>query len=113
MNYESGLPMFDAASTRLHQVLRDFAAWAMRELLWAIVIVLVVTAIFVESPLARDDTDAGPGWFDDRSNMKPLTDGKTGCQYLAGEKGGLTPRLTYDGKHMGCNQIFQLKGNNQ
>jgi hypothetical protein len=44
----------------------------------------------------RDDTDPPGG----RSNLRPLTDHKTGLQYLATVGGGITPRLDLDGKHM-------------
>lgn len=49
--------------------------------------------------VGRDDTDPANG----RSDMRILTDHKTGCQYLAGSRGGLTPRLDQNGNHM-CEQ---------
>ncbi len=52
-----------------------------------------------KTPLARDDTD--PGQWGSRSGMTLKTDSLTGCQYLV-SAGGITPRLTADGRHMGC-----------
>lgn len=52
------------------------------------------------TPLGRDDSD--PGRWGERSGMQPRTDHATGCQYLAVPGGGITPRLTADGQHMGC-----------
>lgn len=49
--------------------------------------------------IGRDDTDQPGG----RSDMVVLTDHQTGCQYLMGAHGGLTPRLDADGKHI-CNK---------
>ena len=46
--------------------------------------------------IGRDATDPPHG----RSDMKILTDHETGCQYLAGGRGGLTPRLDSSGKPM-------------
>lgn len=37
-----------------------------------------------------------------RSGVALRTDNLTGCEYLEGAKGGLTPRLTATGLHMGC-----------
>lgn len=46
--------------------------------------------------IGRDATDPPLG----KSDMKILTDYETGCQYLAGGRGGLTPRLDANGKHI-------------
>jgi len=45
----------------------------------------------------RDDTDGQK-----RSNMALRTDYGTGCQYLESSRGAITPRLSVDGKHVGC-----------
>jgi len=50
-------------------------------------------------PINRDSTD--PAW-PGRSGLRPLTDAKTGCQYLATADGALTPRLKANGEQMGC-----------
>jgi hypothetical protein len=68
------------------------------------VVAAVVTSIAnsylaKHTDVGRDDTDPAHG----RSDLRILTDHKTGCQYLAGSKGGLTPRLDQSGKHM-CEQ---------
>lgn len=40
-----------------------------------------------------------------RSGLSLYTDHLTGCQYLrAGIFGGITPRLTANGKHQGCRE---------
>ena len=61
---------------------------------------LVVTATNVGlarwTDIGRDDTDPPSG----RSDMRILTDNLTGCQYLNPSRGGATPRLTADGKHI-------------
>lgn len=44
--------------------------------------------------LGKDATDPPHG----RSGMRLHTDHETGCQYLS--RGGLTPRLDRDGKHI-------------
>lgn len=46
--------------------------------------------------IGRDDTDPPAG----RSDMEIMTDHATGCQYLMGSRGGLTPRLDESGKQM-------------
>lgn len=47
--------------------------------------------------LGTDDSDLS-GWR--RSGLVIHTDYKTGLQYLRAPDGGLTPRLTVDGRHM-------------
>ena len=46
--------------------------------------------------LPKDDTDPEIG----RSNLRVLTDHRTGCQYLKSQGSGLTPRLDADGHHI-------------
>lgn len=43
-----------------------------------------------------DDTD----FKDRRSNLEVRTDARTGCQYLVTQRGGITPRLDQNGKHI-------------
>lgn len=45
---------------------------------------------------AGDDTDTP----EKRSGMRPHVDALTGCQYLSVSKGGITPRLDAQGRHM-------------
>lgn len=54
---------------------------------------------FFVSDSPYDSTDAPP----ERSQMRLHTDHATGCQYLSVRIGGITPRLTASGQHMGCN----------
>lgn len=39
---------------------------------------------------------------DGRSGMELLRDAGTGCEYLAAPVGGLSPRMSSTGEHMGC-----------
>ncbi len=49
----------------------------------------------------KDNTDPPHG----RSGMRLHADNLTGCQYLSIPGGGITPRLTADGRHMGCGEV--------
>lgn len=62
--------------------------------------VVALAWIYAVSPIGRDDTD--PGQWGARSGLMPHTDAATGCQYLRAGFGGITPRLTAKGEHMGC-----------
>lgn len=62
--------------------------------LMALVIVTLIGALLAQSK--RDSTDPPGG----RSNLDLLIDYQTGCHYLSTHKGGLTPRLDADGKHI-------------
>ena len=73
-----------------------FARWCGKYLLIGVAVMLVVGLL----PLGRDDSD--PRLWGARSGLVPATDAATGCQYLRTSGGGITPRLTQDGKHMGC-----------
>lgn len=61
-----------------------------------------VSAMFLVglTPISRDDTD--PGNWGARSNIRPVTDSLTGCQYIETSKGGITPRVDGKGRHIGC-----------
>ncbi len=48
-------------------------------------------------PLPPDDSDTS---YAQRSGMWVRRDALTGCQYLEGARGGITPRLDADGKHI-------------
>lgn len=50
----------------------------------------------------KDDTDGYK-----RSNMALRTDYGTGCQYLESHTGVLTPRMSADGKHVGCKAVVK------
>ena len=63
---------------------------------WLVLIGFVVWGVFFR---ATDDTDRGR-WR--RSGLSLYTDAGIGCQYLGIGLGGLTPRMTADGHHMGC-----------
>ena len=76
--------------------LKDYTKWLLK---WFCVLYVFVVLIG-KSPLSRDDTD--PGSWGARSGIAPVTDAKTGCQYLHTQGGGITPRMTPGGHHMGC-----------
>lgn len=76
--------------------LKMFAEW----LIVILIIAVIIQYLIAASPIGRDDTDEGRGWFARRSNMTVYTDHKTGCQYLATPSGGLTPRLDGEGKQI-------------
>lgn len=73
---------------------RQFLAQVIPPVVIVILIALGIGAIF-SSP-THDDSDPPGG----RSGMRPLTDHRTGCQYLTVPGGGVTPRLDQDGKHI-------------
>jgi hypothetical protein len=78
------------------------AAWSVIVQLAAIYIVTAITISGVNyllstyTDIGRDATDPPAG----RSDMIIMTDHQTGCQYLMGSRGGLTPRLDENGKQM-------------
>lgn len=59
---------------------------------------LLVLAIIMLDVSPRDATDSP----NKRSGLSLKTDYGTGCEYLSAPGGGITPRMTGDGKHMGC-----------
>jgi hypothetical protein len=72
----------------------------LRGLLAVVALIWLGAAGYAVSPIGRDDTD--PGQWGARSGLMPYTDAATGCQYLRAGFGGITPRLTAKGEHMGC-----------
>lgn len=63
-----------------------------------VIVQLVLLALFFGSTAPYDATDNPP----ERSQMRLHTDHETGCQYLSVRRGGITPRLSATGQHMGC-----------
>ena len=63
----------------------------------AYVSVLVTLVLLNAFLFGRDDTDPPTGA---RSRLDLHIDNRTGCHYLSTHKGGLTPRLGADGKHI-------------
>lgn len=59
---------------------------------------VVINTFWLVFPIGKDSTDS----LEKRSGMQLLTDYATGCQYLAYPKGGITPRLSSSGQHIGC-----------
>lgn len=64
----------------------------------ATVIVVAVIVMLAAGP-RTDATDDPNG---SRSGLRLRRDYGTGCEYLEGTRGGLTPRMTADGRHSGC-----------
>ena len=60
--------------------------------------IVIVVGLWAHHQPPRDNSDPVGG----RSNMSVLTDALTGCQYLATQRGGITPRMDADNKQ-GCN----------
>lgn len=63
----------------------------------AIVFVISWAVSWAVGDFDRDNTDGAS-----RSGMKLHHDAKTGCQYLSVVGGGITPRMSHDGLHLGC-----------
>lgn len=66
-----------------------------KDLLWFCIVFLALQWAYSWLPIFRDSTDGK-----NRSGMELRTDAMTGCQYLEGSRGGLTPRLDGDGRHV-------------
>ena len=60
---------------------------------WFAVFIIVLSTMYIN----HDDTDKHAF---KRSGMYLYTDYKTGLQYLGDKRGGITPRLDLQGKHM-------------
>lgn len=88
--------------TKVTQTAIQDAAWSVIGKLAAIWLLAIAATAGINHLLAnytdigRDDSDPPAG----RSDMKIMTDHLTGCQYLMGSRGGLTPRLDENGKQM-------------
>ena len=63
-------------------------------LVTAVAVLLFVVLLAAHAP--RDDSDGPNG----RSGLAVRTDALTGCQYLEGSRGGVTPRLDRLGKRV-------------
>jgi hypothetical protein len=58
-------------------------------------VILVLTLAWRFLPIGRDSTDG-----EYRSGMALRIDALTGCHYLEGSRGGITPRVTANGTHI-------------
>jgi hypothetical protein len=58
---------------------------------------IIIIGLYSILPSTTDSTDDG---VFDRSGMSLRIDHQTGCHYLGGAGGGLTPRLNKDGTHV-------------
>jgi hypothetical protein len=74
--------------------LREFAFGTL-----LLIILIGIGLSFIAPTMCRDDTD---GDSLRRSGLKLRTDARTGCQYIEGSYGGITPRLDGAGTQMGC-----------
>lgn len=77
----------------------DVVIW--RGFAWLGAVVLLTWAINAVTGYFQIGFDSTDG--ETRSGMQVLVDAKTNCQYLHTPSGGLTPRLTSDGKPI-CNK---------
>lgn len=64
----------------------------------AVLLLVVLLVGALTSGSERDSTDPPGG----RSGMALHIDHATGCEYLSKSRGGITPRLDGQGRHMGC-----------
>lgn len=78
-------------------VVTTLAKWFVIGMLVALAFSFAVEALGLGAWDGTDDRAAGQ-----RSGMRLRTDHGTGCQYLETRDGGITPRLTRDGKQY-CN----------
>ena len=91
-----------ATEAAFKRALRWAGSQITARLFYTMMVLLALLALLDTSPFMRDNSD-GPGWsVGTRSGMNIRTDNLSGCQYLEGKRGGLTPRLHSDGVHMGC-----------
>ena len=66
-------------------------------MLWTIGALLIYGYMYFSGGLDRDSTDGI-----ERSGMGLYVDQLTGCNYLSVSGGGITPRISSDGRHYGC-----------
>lgn len=66
-----------------------------RDLFFVLLIVAAMNLAWRYLPIGRDDTDGIT-----RSGVSIHVDNLTGCEYLGGPNGGVTPRLDAAGKHI-------------
>lgn len=67
----------------------------------AVTAVMFILLALLCAGCSRDDSDAKNGA---RSGMTPLTDYRTGCQYMGYGFSGITPRMGADGKQI-CREV--------
>lgn len=67
---------------------------------WVVIALLCAMFLGLVTSPSHDDTDPPSG----HSGMTLYTDQRTGCQYMGTGFGGLTPRMSQDGK-----QICEVK----
>ena len=66
-----------------------------KDLFWVITIMLLLQLGLHFLPIGKDSTDG-----EKRSGMELHIDAQTGCEYLEGTRGGMTPRLDKSGNHI-------------
>lgn len=66
-----------------------------KDLFWVCIIFLLLQFGWKYTSIGRDNTDG-----ESRSGVALRIDAQTGCEYLEGRHGGLTPRLDKTGKHI-------------
>lgn len=71
-------------------------AWYKRPVPWLIAVNVLLWGLIIFVPVPKDNTDPVNG----RSGIGLHTDCLTGLQYLSSRRGGITPRLDVDGKHI-------------
>ncbi len=76
-----------------------FFDFAYRAIIISLIIYVLSGALSIGG-FVRDNTDNPESWLP--SGMRLHKDNLTGCEYLGGKNGGLTPRLNKDGEQVGC-----------
>ena len=66
-----------------------------KDMVWFCIVFILFQCIWNIVPIGRDTTDGKK-----RSGMALRIDNMTGCHYLEGSKGGITPRLDGQGNHV-------------
>lgn len=75
---------------------KEFSYWLANIFICASAVIGLISL----TAFGRDATDSE--WPSARSGMKLTVDQQTKCEYLSSPNGGITPRLSSTGQHLGC-----------
>jgi hypothetical protein len=81
---------------------KEFTRWLGKQIAVLMLLYWACLTVLHLLPFPRDSTD---GKWPNRSDMRPLRDALTGCEYLRTKGGGITPRIDARGRHFGCKGI--------
>ena len=71
-----------------------------KDLFWVMIIFFILQFAWHFLPIGRDNSDG-----EKRSGVSVHVDMLTGCEYLGGKNGGLTPRMDANGHHICTRQL--------